>query len=409
MTKLTQKTSELKPKVIKTKADYESALARIEALFDARPKTPEGDELELLTTLVELYEAKEFPVDLPDPLTAIRFRMEQQGLKPKDLVPYIGSAAKVSEVLSGRRSLSLSMIRRLVEGLGIPAEVLLGKPEAKLDPNSPALEGKHFPIAEMLKRGWFTNFRGPLAEAKEQQEDLLADFTGPLGVKALRPALNRQHIRSNSHMDPYALAAWRIRVTTMAMRESISPYRPGMITQEFLREVVRLSYLDDGPKLAKEFINKSGIHFVVERHLPKTFLDGAAIKLPDGSPVVALTLRHDRLDNFWFTLCHELAHIALHLDKDGIDTFYDDLDNHVTDRYEQEADQLASEALIPHQQWKKSGLSRHYSAAEVRSLAEELRINPAIPAGRIRYERHNYALLKELVGFGKVRKLFSPA
>ena len=115
----------MKPKVIKTKADYEVAMARIEQIFNADPKTPEGDELELLTTLVELYEARAFPIDLPDPLTAIRFRMEQQGLKPKDLVPFIGSASKVSEVLSGQRGLSLSMIRNLITGLGIPAEVLL--------------------------------------------------------------------------------------------------------------------------------------------------------------------------------------------------------------------------------------------------------------------------------------------
>jgi HTH-type transcriptional regulator / antitoxin HigA len=398
----------MKPKIIKTKADYEAAMARVEELFDASPKTPEGDELELLTTLVELYETKAFPIDLPDPLTAIRFRMEQQGLKPKDLVPFIGSPGRVSEVLSGQRSLSLSMMRNLVTGLGIPAEVLLQRPGAKLDANSPALQGQRFPIAEMLKRGWFTGFRGTLAEAREQLEDLLASFAGPLGVDALRPALNRQHVRSGSRMDPYALAAWRIRVATVAMRESLPPYRRGTITPEFLRELVRLSYLDAGPKLAKEFLNKSGIHFVVERHLPKTFLDGAALRLPDGSPVVALTLRHDRLDNFWFTLCHELAHIALHLDKDDIDTFYDDIANRGTDTCEKEADKFASEALILPQRWSKSGLSRRYTAEAVRAFAEKLRISPAIPAGRIRFERKNYTLLKELVGAKKVCSLFTP-
>ena len=397
----------MKPKVIKTKTDYAVAMARIEQLFNADPKTPEGDELELLTTLVELYEARAFPIDLPDPLTAIRFRMEQQGLKPKDIVPFIGSASKVSEVLSGQRGLSLSMIRNLITGLGIPAEVLLQKMGAKIDPSSPALQGHRFPIAEMLKRGWFTPFRGTLSEAREQLEELLASFAGPLGVDALQPALNRQHIRSGSRMDPYALAAWRIRVATIAMRESLPPYRRGSITKDFLRELVRLSYFDTGPKLAKELINKSGIHFVVERHLPKTSLDGAAFKLPDGSPVVAITLRFDRQDNYWFTLCHELAHIALHLDTDTFSTFYDDLANKGTDALEKAADKFASDALIPSAQWSKSGLSSRSSSEVVRAFAEELRISPSIPAGRIRFETNNYTLLKKLLGAKQVRSLFA--
>lgn len=115
----------MKPKLIKTKADYEAALARIDEIFEAKPGTAAGDELELLVTLIELYEARVFPIALPTPLEAINFRMSQQGLKAKDLIPYLGSASKVSEVLSGRRELSKTMIRNLIQGLGIPAEVLL--------------------------------------------------------------------------------------------------------------------------------------------------------------------------------------------------------------------------------------------------------------------------------------------
>jgi HTH-type transcriptional regulator/antitoxin HigA len=118
----------MKAKVIKTKAEHEAALARIEKLMDAAPNTPQGDELELLSLLVHDYEEKQFPIDKPDPVAAIRFRMEQQGLAPKDLVPLLGSRSRVSEVLSGRRGLSLKMIRALAVGLHIPAEVLLGEP-----------------------------------------------------------------------------------------------------------------------------------------------------------------------------------------------------------------------------------------------------------------------------------------
>jgi HTH-type transcriptional regulator / antitoxin HigA len=121
-------------KVIKTDKQYKAAMARVEEIFDARPGTPKGDELELLLLLVETYENAAFPIDLPKPVSAIRFRMDQQGLKQKDLEPYIGSKSKVSEVLGGQRELSLTMIRKLVTGLGIPAEVLLREPGAQSKP-----------------------------------------------------------------------------------------------------------------------------------------------------------------------------------------------------------------------------------------------------------------------------------
>jgi len=134
MTTSTRKASKpFHPKVIKTTAEHELAIARIEELFTAKPGTPKGDELELLILLVETYEAKEFPIDLPDPIEAIRFRMQQANLKQKDLIPIFGSKSKVSEVLNGKRELSLSMIRKLARELGIPTEVLLQERGAPLD------------------------------------------------------------------------------------------------------------------------------------------------------------------------------------------------------------------------------------------------------------------------------------
>ena len=237
----------MKPKLIKTEADYDAVMARIDALFAGKPGTPEGDELDLLVTLVELYENKAFPIDLPDPITAIQFRMEQQGLKAKDLVPYIGSASKVSEVLAGKRSLSLTMIRSLVEGFGIPAEVLLKESGAKLPADTARKLARQFPVAEMVKRGWFGNFQGTVSEAKSQLEDLLGNFVGALGSNALMPTLNRQHVRDSGKQDEHALTAWRIRVANLALRESLTPYKQGTVTSDFLRELARLSYLDSGP------------------------------------------------------------------------------------------------------------------------------------------------------------------
>jgi len=397
----------MKPKLIKTEAEHQAVLARIEAIFDAKPGTPEGDELDLLATLVDLYEEKAFPIDLPSPLAALQFRMEQQGLKAKDLIPYIGSASKVSEVLAGKRSLSLTMIRKLVNELGIPAEVLLQEAGAELPSDAALQQGMHFPVAEMVKRGWFANFHGTVAEAKGQLEDLLNGFVGKLGPNALILALNRQHVRNGGNHDEHALNAWRIRVATLALQESLPAYKPGTVNHDFLRELSRLSYLATGPQLAKEFLNKSGIHVVFERHLPKTHLDGAALKLSDGSPLVALTLRHDRLDNFWFTLFHELAHVALHLDKDGVKAFFDDLtDGGKKDKCEKEADKLASEALIPEAEWKAAKLTKKSPPGAVLAFAQALRISPSIPAGRVRYESKSYTAFRPLIGSGKLRPMF---
>jgi HTH-type transcriptional regulator / antitoxin HigA len=117
----------MKTKLVKTESDYAAALARVEKLMESKPNAAQGDELEVLSLLVHDYEERAFPIDKPDPVAAIRFRMAQQGLTNKDLVPFLGSRSRVSEVLSGRRSLSLKMIRALVSGLRIPADVLLAR------------------------------------------------------------------------------------------------------------------------------------------------------------------------------------------------------------------------------------------------------------------------------------------
>lgn len=119
------------PSVIKTDAQHEAALARLIKLVKAEPAagSKEENELELLAVLIEHYERTRFPIANPDPVEAIKFRMDQQGLSQKDLIPFIGSAPKVSEVLNRKRPLSLSMIRRLNDGLGIPLDLLLQEDE----------------------------------------------------------------------------------------------------------------------------------------------------------------------------------------------------------------------------------------------------------------------------------------
>jgi HTH-type transcriptional regulator/antitoxin HigA len=115
--------TELKP--IRSDEEHAAALEEVERLWGAASGTPEGDRLDVLVTLIEAYEAKRYPMDPPDPVDAILFRMEAQGLTRKDLEPYIGSRARVSEVLNRQRGLSIEMIRRLHDGLGISADVLI--------------------------------------------------------------------------------------------------------------------------------------------------------------------------------------------------------------------------------------------------------------------------------------------
>ena len=114
---------EIRP--IKTEQDYKTSIRRIEVLWGAKKDTPQGDELDLLVTLVESYEMKHYPIAPPDPVDAIKFRMEQMGMTKADMVQYIGSQSRVSEILDGKRKLTLGMIKSLYKGLRIPADILL--------------------------------------------------------------------------------------------------------------------------------------------------------------------------------------------------------------------------------------------------------------------------------------------
>jgi len=126
-----QEVNSMEIKPIKTDADYRAGLQEIETLMVAEPDSPQGEKLDVLVTLIEAYEAKHFPLDLPDPVEAIKFEMERKGLTVKDLEPMIGQSNRVYEILNHKRSLTLNMIWRLHEGLGIPAESLIKPPQSR--------------------------------------------------------------------------------------------------------------------------------------------------------------------------------------------------------------------------------------------------------------------------------------
>ncbi len=112
-------------KPIKTKKDYQAAMNRLETIFDAKPGTPEGDELEVLGILIDKYEQEHYPIDYPDPIEAIKFRMEQMGYSQSDLAKVVGLKSRASEILNKKRKLTLEMIRQLHQALGIPTDVLI--------------------------------------------------------------------------------------------------------------------------------------------------------------------------------------------------------------------------------------------------------------------------------------------
>ena len=394
-------------KIIKTECEYHNALERIECLMDEDPDvgTGEADELGVLALLVEDYESKEILASLPDPIDAIRFRMEQQNLAQRDLIPFIGSRSKVSEILSGKRSLTLSMIRALHTNLGIPARVLLQERDPLL------LEGDQtdwsaYPVKEIVRRGWV---EADSHNVRDQAEEIMRGFFSQLGNVKASAAMFRKsdHVRTARSMDVNALVAWSARVAIKVKENPPkSKFKEGTVDIEFMRNLARLSWSENGPLLAQEYLAKHGIPLVVEQHLPRTYLDGAAVLIETDRPIIGLSLRHDRIDNFWWCLMHELAHIALHLDAD-VSTFFDDLDaEDQGDRRESDADKLAGEALIPRDAWEKSPARSFRSPQSVEHLAKHLGIHPAIVAGYMRHHFNNYRILNRLVGHGQVRRLF---
>jgi HTH-type transcriptional regulator/antitoxin HigA len=262
-----------------------------------------------------------------------------------------------------------------------------------------------FPIKEMYRRNWFKESPGSLEAAVANAEELVKEFVTASLDKPVQ-AFARQRVRSGGILNRYALIAWQCRIIALANQQSLQyKYKQTTITKEWLTQVAQLSRADDWMQKVIEYLLDCGIRLVVESHLPNTYLDGAAILLSDGSPVIGMTLRYDRLDNFWFVLLHELIHVIKHLHKGDIESIFDDLDVEAGD-IEQEADEQAGEILVPEDKWN-TALARYLRSKDsITDFAKELSIHPAIVAGKIRREAKNYTILTDMVGQGEVRKLF---
>ena len=265
-------------------------------------------------------------------------------------------------------------------------------------------ERRRFLCQEMVKRGWVKG-RGNVRDfAEEMYSELAGPAGGPNVLAGDRPRKNDER-RISAKTNFYALWAWCWRVVGTATENAPQvAFKPGTMDMEFMHKVAQCSEQEDGPLAARNCLAERGIALVVERHLPRTCQDGAALRLDSGLAVIGLKLGDDRIDNFWFTLMHELAHVRLHLDGGEERVFFDDHDLKESIPIEEEADELAEDALIPRDVWETSAAAENPSPMAVYDLSRKAEVHMA--AGRVRYENKDYRLLSQFVGKGEVRRLF---
>lgn len=308
------------------------------------------------------------------------------------------------------RTANLERLSAIADALSIEVNIVLQMATSEGGQalhESRSFDPAKLPIREMKRRGWLDEFAresGQLSDSDaERARKFIAEYHGAEGH-----ALHRKNVRSGSTLDEYALLAWKSRVLQKARRSYSTQFTYEPLDAAFVREIVELSQERTGVVESIHALRSRGVIVVFEPHLKGTHLDGAAMLLDGSVPVIGLTLRHDRLDNFWFTLLHEIGHVVCHRHQGLRDGFFDDNSAFSEDALEAEADEFAENALIPSEAWKASFVRFTKSAQEVQQFAKRFKVGDAVVAGRIRRER-GYHLFREFIGSGCVRELISDA
>ena len=391
-------------KLIRTEVEYDAALARIDALMSASEGSPEAEELEVLAILVEKYEEEHYPIPDAPAFEVLKLYMEQNGLAPKDMVPYLGSPSAVSKILNGKKELSLHQVRVLSKELGIPAETLIcGNPEP-----GPEVDWTKFPLVEMARRDLFgaEHLASKSKTLNAAAAELMPKLIEEAKLDANSQPRMRQGLKLGPASDPYAVMAWLIEVAKIAQESQ--PDRPYQgLTREDLKNLASLSKTLDGIPKAIEYLAERGVPVVIAPHYKKSKIDGGVIILDGGRPAIGLSLRYDRVDYFWFTFLHEVAHIVLGHVKDFLADEY--LDSGQSEKIEQEANGLVEAVTIPKDIFDQAIPQPELAMLEeIIELAQRCGVSVAIAAGRVRYLTGDYRKFARLVGIGRVREMLPP-
>ncbi len=270
----------------------------------------------------------------------------------------------------------------------------------------------NFPTREAFKRGWISD------QYESNHNDAFKEWMSDSARGIATSGLLRKGQGIKLNPDVPSILTWQARILNLAQKEIRNTVIPKYTGDErWLKNLVALSVETDGPFKVRELLREQGIIFVVERHLPKTCLDGAALLSHDGHPIVALTLRNNRLDYFWFTLFHELAHVYLHLFSRHHSNFIDQkilgrsngkdvFENHELDELENEADCFALSKFIAPEEWDRCSSRLVPTIENVMTDARRLNIHPSILAGRIRRASNDFKILGTLLGQGSLHQHF---
>lgn len=342
--------------------------------------------------------------DLGDLLIAARLA---QNWKQKDLARKLGLQEQAIQRWESERyrSINLANYMKVARALSLNFSGKFLSPDiAKL---LPSVDLKPAEAQKVLKHA---REHGWLNEPDSDENGIkrliryVSEHVGRYGT----PSLLRTGINVRDHSEDWVLLSWKAQVTRRAERiidaERLN-YRP--LDLSWLKQLTMLSQSKNGPLEAQQLLKKHGIVLIVERNITGMEVDGAAF-LVDSIPVIGLTLRRDAVDNFWFTLLHEVAHVVLHYRTGLASGFFDDVEHVEVDEFEEEANKFASNLLIPEEIWSKSPARIAKNSQPIENLAKQLNIAPAIIYGRIRFERKNYAIFSDKIGRGTVGKLFLP-
>lgn len=353
-------------------------------------------------------------LDIGDRLIAARIA---RGLSQRDLAERLEMKEQQIQRYEQERYLTanLTRIADIAEALGlefhatfeIAAAPTTGNADRRLN-SVLRFDPRKLPIREMKKRGWLHEVGQSKSMASSTDAELAAAFVFHACGASHIPSLQRQHVRVGGKYNEHSLLAWKARILQKARRLSNKISGATQLDAVFIQQLSELSNRPDGPVQAVRKLRERNVLVVFEKHLTGTHLDGAAMMLDNAVPVIGMTLRLDRLDNFWFVLLHELGHVVLHRDRGLQDGFFDDDSAKSLERTEAEADEFAQNSLIRNEVWKRSFVRFAKSRDEVIEFANRLKISPAIVAGRICRDR-DYSLFPDLVGQGEVSKLILAA